>query len=422
MEPKLFQCSSRTTLPLLQVRAGLTALAVALTGGCAMEGPHVLKVEPMSVVRHGMARAQALYLLGRQHQRMGALDKAEPAYLQAVSIDSSMTAAYVALGVLYAERGEMDRSVEKFLEANRLNPNAAYIWNNLGFAYYKSGRYAEAEEALRRALGLEPGNKFAKHNLNRVALAQKESPATATAENRRTRTKPSVARDVKQAHESKVASDALRSIATSGVSPRSDRAGANGELPRGERNHHAVVLSGARVIPLPIGTPINSEPIPSAASELQAHVVRLAPNVYELRIPPAFAKRRDMLPAAPIAHSAPIRIEVVNGNGIFRFARDTAAFLKSAGIVTVRTLDKPPFRDDKTEIHYRQGFVAAAQRLREYLGDKPLLKEVADLAPEIAARILLGRDSTPKSLLVASNLERSKPVVAAAVPSNAVVR
>jgi tetratricopeptide (TPR) repeat protein len=96
-------------------------------------------------------------------------------------------------------------------------------------------------------------------------------------------------------------------------------------------------------------------------------------------------------PAAEVVEQ-PVRLEISNGNGITRMARDTAHELAGAGYARPRLTNVPPYQLPTTEIQYRPGFEAQALRLRETLRSDIPVAPSTMLRWDIQLRLALGKD------------------------------
>ena len=118
------------------------------------------------------------------------------------------------------------------------------------------------------------------------------------------------------------------------------------------------------------------------------NLIRLAPNVYELR--PASRPAQPARP--PAAPSRALRLEVTNGNGARGMARRVARRLARPGLTTARVINERSFRLELTEIRYREGQAGAAAALGALLAVTPRLVQSDRMSADVDLRIVLGRD------------------------------
>lgn len=121
-------------------------------------------------------------------------------------------------------------------------------------------------------------------------------------------------------------------------------------------------------------------------------LVRLAPNLYELRLAPrvaAVAPERDGTPA-PLASVD--GLEVSNGVGLPRLASRTARQLSRFGADVARVSDWRNFAQRRTEVHYRAGHLAGAKAIRDRLPVDARLVPASRMHAGVNVRLVVGRD------------------------------
>jgi tetratricopeptide (TPR) repeat protein len=314
------------------------ALAMA---GCASPVPNQAPppaVQPVLNVRDALT-ADGMYRLGRYYEGQARFDLAISAYREAIRRDPLMVDAYTALGASLAAIQRYDEAIRQLQAAVVLAPDAAHLHNNLGYAYLLSGQTEQAVKALEEAQRLDPAHAKSAENL-RLARA-------------------------------KVGNSAPQTVA----SPN--------------RN----VAVQAVTMPPP-GTLL----------------VEVAPQVFELRTSPKprqFAKI-EAVPLPPIpqpqARNRPataFKLEISNGNGVLGLAKRVAGRLGAAGVRTARLTNQRPFDQPTTEVHYREGYAAAATALASKLQHPVQVKPKQDLASHIDVRLVLGRDVLSEAAFVA---------------------
>lgn len=90
-------------------------------------------------------------VLGESYYSDGNYDAAISAYLNAVSINPSLSEAWNNLGVVYEATGRYDDALQALNRAVSLNPRYSQAWNNLGDVYTKLGRDEDARKAYQQA-------------------------------------------------------------------------------------------------------------------------------------------------------------------------------------------------------------------------------------------------------------------------------
>ena len=99
------------------------------------------------------------------------LDSATSAYTRAVASDSSMSKAYVNMGLAYQERhkpSEARRALERAIE---VNPQDVLAYCHLGYLSHMGGDLTEAVRQYNRALLIDPNSAQAHYNLG-LAFAE----------------------------------------------------------------------------------------------------------------------------------------------------------------------------------------------------------------------------------------------------------
>jgi serine/threonine-protein kinase len=102
------------------------------------------------------------------------LNRAEQLARRALSIDSQLPEAHLALGRLYGLRYDYARAAQECREALRADPENAFAWDQLSWAlgYLEPPDAPEAEKAAREALRLEPSRFMAEYHLGRALYLQ----------------------------------------------------------------------------------------------------------------------------------------------------------------------------------------------------------------------------------------------------------
>jgi len=316
----------------------LNRIAVAVIGALAMAGCAVpIQNEarqppgPKPVLNvHDAMTAEGMYRLGRYYEGQTRFDLAINAYREAIRRDPLMVEAYTALGTSLAAQQRYDEAIRQFQAAIVLAPNAAHLHNNLGYAYLLSGDTEQAIKALEEAQRLDPAHAKSAENL-RVARAQPGKSGPQSVASRSTE------------------------VAVQAVT-----------MPR---------------------------PGPS--------LLEVAPQVFELRTSPK-ARQFEKIEAVPLpplpepqprATSVPsFKLEISNGNGVLGLAKRVAGRLVGAGLRTARITNQRPFDQPTTEVHYREGYAAAAAALASKLQHPVQVKPKYDLASHIDVRLVLGKD------------------------------
>lgn len=327
----------------------LALLAVALLPSCrSVPEPLQALFHPAQQVRHGGGdRAASYYRLGRYHQQRGELEQAMTAYNYAIARDPRAPLPRMAAAVIHAQQGRLAQARAMLLAVCVDHPALVQPLNNLGYVYYLQGDYAAAADTFRAALLVEPGNARALGNLRLAEGAGLRGTAPAP-------------------------------------------------LPT------AIAAAAPRSAPEAPDTPQASAPAPAPEEqESGLRLVRTAPNVYELRAVAPAARGTDALsvaarPDAAAVRPAPVkaaRLEIANGNGLTGLAKRFQDVLAAHGLKASRLTNARPYGHPTTLIEFRAGFEAQADRLRQALGGKAVLRPDARLAASTDLRLLLGKDA-----------------------------
>ncbi|MCG3205001.1 MAG: hypothetical protein KCHDKBKB_01718 [Elusimicrobia bacterium] len=102
---------------------------------------------------------RTLYLyLGKSYESSGRMDKAIPAYEEALIYDRKNWRRHRDLGGLYENMDLPWKAIDCYKNALRLNPKEASLFLSLGRAYRTVGLYSDAEIWLNKNLAVEPHN------------------------------------------------------------------------------------------------------------------------------------------------------------------------------------------------------------------------------------------------------------------------
>lgn len=388
------------------MRKGIKKIALCLPGifliaGCAAlqkEESPTLAVVPSQSVRHGVARAEAQYALGRYYRGQARADEAIAAFRKALQADPEHAEARNALGVMLAGLGRNEEAIVELERAVDSAPRSAVIRNNLGYAYLLRGRAIEAVAALEMAAALDPASPRVRDNLQqaRVAVsalaeaapgAGPEAPPVVTA----------AAPETIPAAPLSVASDAAQ-VATPAMAP----AVAQAATP--------AATSAAPLTVTPAVTLVTSRVALATPAALSPDLPAVARDAGRPVDPAAGAAAPDPQ-AGGRPSGAPVvraggkpRLEVANGNGVGGMARGVAQRLQSEGYARARLTNEPGFAVRKTLIQYRPGFEAQAMELRNSLRAGVPVVASARLRADVQVRLALGKDAGSPAALLARAL------------------
>jgi serine/threonine-protein kinase len=93
--------------------------------------------------------------LGRAHLRLGAVDAAESAFLEAVEAGGDDWSTHINLGALRLATDRAEQAIPSFTRALELAPDNTRVYNNLGSANLQLERFSEAAQMYERSLSIE---------------------------------------------------------------------------------------------------------------------------------------------------------------------------------------------------------------------------------------------------------------------------
>lgn len=103
--------------------------------------------------------------------RAAYLDSATVAYQRAVDVDSTMSKAYVNMGLAYQERHKPADARRALQRAIAVNPKDVLAYCHLGYMSHMSGDLTEAVRQYNLALAIDPNSAQAHYNLG-LAFAE----------------------------------------------------------------------------------------------------------------------------------------------------------------------------------------------------------------------------------------------------------
>jgi eukaryotic-like serine/threonine-protein kinase len=133
-----------------------------------------LKLDPnYALALAGLSHVESLYYRDLDSNPVH-LQRAEEYAQRAISIDSNLAEAHVALGQTYGLRYNYAASVAELRQATKLEPGNYLAWDLLSWAlgYEQPPEAAEAEKAGREAIRLQPASAAAQYHLARALIFQ----------------------------------------------------------------------------------------------------------------------------------------------------------------------------------------------------------------------------------------------------------
>jgi len=156
---------------------GCGLLALSACGGAAVSDapPEPGRLPPAIELGEVTDRGMAAVERGQRLVHEGLSRTALAEFERAISINPTLTPAYIGAGTIYLERGELNDAERRFRRAAELEPRNFEAQFGHGRALELLGRLTEAVRAYVAALGVRPNDFDANLNLGRLYLAMGES-------------------------------------------------------------------------------------------------------------------------------------------------------------------------------------------------------------------------------------------------------
>lgn len=444
----------------------LCALSAAGCANWSERNSVPLRVEPS--VGMGHASASSAYQAGRYHHGQLSYERAMAAYREALELDPSHADARNGMAIIYSMQGRHEEAIRQLEAAVAVAPHAAYLRSNLGYVYMLRGKLPEAVKQFEEAKRIEPSNKKALENLQ-LAHARMAAAMTSAESSIQSppQTPPPAAGAGQEtpgpsAQTTKGSSEGSRIVPVTSqiyemrpeVQPVAPPAAPASFPLQRERlappvepetafiqpsmnlPSQAVAASAAplQAVEAPAGAPTGATMstkefiamikqaaygptvpmrLPAGAANAQ---VKQAPKAAAATAPIRQASAMPALSKAAAAHTTAYRLEISNGNGLNGFAKRVAQRLADFGIKTARLTNQKPFEQPATEVQYRDGYAAEAERLARQLKVNAATVRSDRLNPGIHVRLVLGKDAWTEAALIrptmpvqAMNLAAVKP-------------
>lgn len=132
--------------------------------------------EAQDAINHDPETLENWILLAGLLRGSGQFDKAIEAYKVIVSFIPWDLSLQNNLAILYMENGQHEVAIDRFQAILRADSTLTSAWLNLGVAYANSGETARARSAWQRLLGLAPGHVTARQFLSRLDSQMEGAP------------------------------------------------------------------------------------------------------------------------------------------------------------------------------------------------------------------------------------------------------
>lgn len=383
--------SSSTSMP--RLRALALTFSTALLVACAGLAPDRESTGLRADSGHAaLELGRGAYQAGRYGLAIEHLERELARYPGSV-------AALNGLGACYDALGRHDAARRFFMQALALAPESPVTLGNLGASYLREGRPAEARAVLALAAKAAPADPWIAAQLAR-ATAATDAAAVAVADAAPTAATPAAATAARVEVANGVGIEGLARAVRGWLAERGWKVSRVTNAPGFDQQqteiHHLPgreAEAQALAAQLPLTCRVVADRRADDGTELKLTLGHdLAPQV---GVGMRGAVLGWLAPSGAIGAAA--RVEVSNGNGVRGMARRVGASLRADGANVVRLTNAAAFDVAETEVRHRPGAEDAARELAAWL---PLLsvRLVATdaLAPQVDARIVLGKDLVPE--------------------------
>jgi len=375
--------------------AGMKNWFSFLTDSDTINKDFMARVEPVK------GDAEGPYKLARHFQKLNRHEIAVEELLKALKIDPEFYNAYNALGVSYDNLKQHDAALDAYHAALKINPNLDYVYNNIGYSYLLKGDLKAATTAFETAVAMNATHKIYQNNL---ALAQAKSGENSSL--------------VAVSHPTVGDNQITREILTQIIDRVTTKK-------KSEDNYYAVqigvyydmnkavqTLEKARKkgYDAPYMTKIEKDTpyyrVRFGKYTTRAEAEALAATILDkggraaLTIVETYPV--DVFHAEPVHYTAlnknvnRVKIEVLNGNGIYRMARRVGNYFKEKGFSVATPSNARHFNYSSTRIYYTRGYYEDAVKLsQEIPGFEIAGKFIESTKLKTNIRVLIGKDMVP---------------------------
>ena len=329
----------------------------------------VFKIDPTHV--------KALNGMGVSHDFLGDHARAIDSYKAALLVNPKLDYVLNNLGYAYLLQGELDLAIDHFQQAIALNKRNSRYHNNLGLAYGRNEMYDQAFAEFELA-----GDRLkAHHNMARIFYRNGLYHDAAVHFSKAS----TIDHSSRDADRGLTAADSLAGIFSVPETDAGEKKGNVGVFETGVEAGEAAeeimksvgfydvsalrVKNSDRVV-LEDRRPIKAKTLKKAGNDKA--------NFVENRVV----------------------IEVSNGNGVNRMARNVGTYLNSRGFRTMYLTNANHFNHPDTTIYYRRGHLQEARKADQKLPGRQKMKEVPRFEWESAeVKVVIGKDLIPHMTL-----------------------
>lgn len=316
----------------------------------------------MGSIRYKQADSGDHYRLGRHFQQRGRHMLAVNEFSRAIDLDPLRADAHNAMGVSYDKLLQFDLAEPCYRRALILKPDFAAAYNNLGYSYLMQGRPEKGIAPLQKAVALQ-GRNIRFHNNLAIAYEQTGQIEKAAAEFK-------LSGQNLQAH---TVDTGRHTLASAGLTEADHQTRDAAEADK--RSLFLAALKSSETGPLPDqDRPEVSNSLPPIGYESQGR---------DVMITNAQAKPLWVAP----------QIEISNGNGVYKMARNIGKYFEYNGFDVYRLSNADHFEYPQTRIFYSDGQRQVACNLSQMLFGPDIVCDLINNGQKYGqVKVLVGED------------------------------
>jgi tetratricopeptide (TPR) repeat protein len=325
-----------------------------------------------SKIRIHRGNPDSHYLLACYYQQRGRHAEAIEEFNKTIFMDPRHVKAHNGKGVSYDRLGQFQKAAESYRAALKIDPALDYVYNNLGYSYLLQENYDAAVVAFSKAVQLNGKNSRIRNNLG-MAYAMKGEFKLAMREFEQAGDRLAAHYLMARIHYDRGLFERAKAQYAEALNLNPDFAEARKGLEASEAMAGITRAAGARAVADAAGK----------AAITEGNQKMNAPK------------------ALPIRDAG---IEISNGSGVNRMARDMGDYLKERGFNVVRLTNADHFNYADGSIFCRKGYCDRAYEIAMWLPGVQDIRETERLDRErVKIKILIGKNqSRYRSLLTAS--------------------
>ena len=376
----------------------------------------------MTTVKPIKGNADNQYKLARHFQKLNQHEIAVEEFIKVLKIDPDFYNAYNALGVSYDYLKQHDSALDAYRAALKINPELDYVHNNIGYSNLLKGDLQAATKAFEKAIAINAHNKTYQNNLA-LALAKSGQNSSLTA---------GLDKQGKQAINpimelDQITQETLIEIIDNVIENKLKTLPDESKTEtvqsfKVEDNYYAVQIgvyydvnnavrtfkeAQKRGYDCPYITKIekdkpyyrvrfgkyqtrsDAEAIASKILDKRGRAALTIVETYPVKVFHPESVQNTVL-------NKKLKIEVLNGNGIYRMARRVGNYFEQKGFSVVKPLNAHHFNYQTTRIYYTPGFYQDAVKLGQGIPGFQIAGEFIESTKlKTNIRVLIGKDIIP---------------------------